>query len=191
MAAYSGLPINGSMAAMAQPLSIIFLPVTLIFALVGVVFADDSHDSRVIEEARDFSELGRTLNVKRLPLVLMFSADYCIFCERLEQEFLIPMQISGDYEQRAVIRKLKMKHGNSVVDFDGQRIDANLLAKRYKVSVTPTVVFLDGAGQQLAAKRVGLMTPDFYGGYLDESIDTAFDMLRRNKPLRVKLSAAD
>jgi thioredoxin-related protein len=179
------------MAAMVQPLPMIYLPVVLMFTLISSVFAADGANLRVVEEVRDFSQLADTLNEKRLPLMLMFSSDHCVFCERLEQEFLIPMQISGDYEQRVVIRKLKMKYGNSVVDFNGQRLDANLLAKRYNVSVTPTVVFLDGSGQQLTAKHVGLMTPDFYGGYLDESIDIALDMLRRNKPLRVKLSAAE
>jgi hypothetical protein len=29
---------------------------------------------------------------------------------------------------------------------------------------------------------VGLMTPDFYGGYIDEAIDTALARLRRNRP---------
>lgn len=176
---------------MAKPLSIIYIPFTLLFALVTSAFAAESDKSHAIEEVRDFSQVGRLLTEKRLPLVLMFSADFCVYCARVEQDFLIPMQISGDYEQRALIRKLRIDSGNSVVDFDGQRIGADLLARRYNVTVTPTVVFLDGTGQQLTAKRVGLMTPDFYGGYLDESIDTALDMLRRNKPLRVKLSAAE
>lgn len=187
MAAYSDLPINGSLAVMAKLVSIMFLHFVLLFAPVGGVLAADTPHPTGIEEVQDFSQLARTLNEKRLPLVLMFSSSYCHFCVRVEQEFLLPMQISGDYEQRAVIRKLKIDHGKRVVDFDGQRIEASALARRYNVSVTPTVVFLDGAGQQLTAKRVGLMTPDFYGGYLDESIDTALDMLRRNKPLRVIL----
>jgi thioredoxin-related protein len=176
---------------MAKPLSIIYPPFALMFALVSSVFAAESDKLHTIEEVRDFSRLGQLLNEKRLPVVLMFSADHCVYCARVEQDFLIPMQISGDYEQRAMIRKLKIDGTNSVVDFDGQRIKTSALARRYNVTVTPTVVFLDGTGQQLTAKRVGLMTPDFYGGYLDESIDIALDMLRRNKPLRIKLSAAE
>jgi thioredoxin-related protein len=175
---------------MAKSIFRSFLHIALIFPLVGSLFAADNHHSSTIEEVRDFSQLGRTLHQQRLPLVLMFSASHCGYCVRVEQEFLGPMQISGYYEGRALIRKVRIDHGNEVVDFDGQRVEASQLARRYHVTVTPTVVFLDGAGQQLTEKRVGLMTPDFYGGYLDESINTALDLLRRDRPLRVDLSAA-
>jgi hypothetical protein len=100
------------------------------------------------------------------------------------------MQISGDYIDRAEIRKLEIGYGSRVVDFDGKHIDADEFAARYDVSVTPTLVYLDAHGRQLAPRQIGLMTPDYYGGYIDESIATALDILRRNKPLRVKLTAA-
>lgn len=173
---------------MLKPIAIIYLPFALLFALVASVFAAEGDASHGIEEVRDFAQIGRLISEKRLPMVLMFSSSHCGYCVRLEQEFLIPMQISGDYAQRALIRKMKIDYGNSVRDFDGKPIDADEFAERYNITVTPTVVFLDGQGRQLAAKQVGLTTPDFYGGYLDASIDTALDMLRRTKPLRVTLN---
>ncbi|MCW8918168.1 MAG: thioredoxin fold domain-containing protein [Gammaproteobacteria bacterium] len=166
------------------------LHIALTCTLVGNLFAADSHDTVTIEEVSDFAQLGRTLHQQRLPLVLMLSSSHCGYCVRVEQEFLGPMQISGYYAGRALIRKLTIDHGNLVVDFDGQRIEASRLARRYNATVTPTVLFLDGAGHQLTAKRVGLMTPDFYGGYLDESITTALDRLRRDPALRVEFGAA-
>ena len=168
---------------MLKPIAIIYL----VFAFVSNVFAADGDANHAVEEVRDFEKLGQLIGGKRLPLVLMFSSEYCAYCARLEREFLIPMQISGDYVQRAVIRKMKIDYGNTVRDFDGKEVDADEFAERYHITVTPTVVFLDGQGRQLAAKQVGLTTPDFYGGYLDASIDTALDLLRRTKPLRVTL----
>lgn len=172
---------------MAKRVSIIMMSFVLLFASFPSVFAANGHDSRTILEVSDFSQLAPLSAEKRLPLVLMFSSEYCAYCMRVENDYLIPMQISGDYEQRAIIRKVKIDYGNTVRDFDGKRVDAREFAARYHVTVTPTVVFLDEHGAQLAPKRVGLTTPDFYGGYLDESIATALDMLRRNKPLRVTL----
>ncbi len=172
---------------MLKPIAIITLPFALLFTLVTGVFAAEGDTSTRIEEVKDFSKVGRLLAEKQLPLVLMFSSEYCAYCVRLEREFLIPMQISGDYVQRALIRKMKIDYGNTIRDFDGNRVDADEFAARYNITVTPTVVFLDGQGNQLAAKQVGLTTPDFYGGYLDASIDTALDLLRRTKPLRVTL----
>lgn len=160
---------------------------SLLFAAVGISFAADITHPTSISEVRDFSRLGDEIQRKRVPLVLMFSAEYCSYCIRVENDFLIPMQISGDYTDRAVIRQVKIDFGNEVVDFKGKRVDADEFAARYNITVTPTLVFLDHRGNQLATKRVGLMTPDFYGGYLDESIATALDILRRNKPLRVTL----
>ena len=121
----------------------------------------------------------------------MRPSDHCPYCYQLESDFLIPMQISGDYEDRAVIRKIEIGYGSSVRDFDGSWVDADEIADRYNVSVTPTLVFIDSKGSQLARKQVGLTTPDYFGGYLDESIATALDMLRRTKPLRVRLTASE
>lgn len=165
-----------------------FATLSLFFAAFGSTYAADVGDRHRIAEIGDFSRVAKNIAQRRVPLVLMFSSEHCGFCVRVENEFLIPMQISGDYEDRAVIRKMRLDFGNEVVDFDGRRVDADEFAARYNISVTPTVVFLDHQGNQLAPRRVGLMTPDFYGGYLDESIATALDILRRNKPLRVSIN---
>ena len=174
---------------MIKSINVIFMTVAVIIAQFANVFAAEGGSSRSISEVRDFSEIAREIGDKRLPLVLMFSADHCGYCVQLENDFLIPMQISGDYVDRALIRKMDIGYGNTVRDFNGERMDASDFAQRYNVSVTPTVVFLDAMGNQLAVKQVGLTTPDFYGGFLDESIATALDILRRNKPLRAGVAA--
>jgi thioredoxin-related protein len=173
---------------MAKRITAILSFFILIFAAINGALAADKGDHGKIAEVRDFTRVAQQSAEKRIPLVLMFSSDYCAYCVRLENDFLVPMQISGDYEHRAIIRKVKIDYGNTVRDFDGKRIDADEFAVRYNVSVTPTVVFLDHQGNQLAPKQVGLTTPDFYGGYLDESIATALDILRRTRPLRVSLT---
>ncbi len=173
---------------MTKSISVVFAAITLLVTSITPTFAAEAGNPQVIAEAQDFSKLSRIIDEKRVPLVLMFSSEYCAYCVRLENDFLIPMQISGDYVERALIRKVKIDYGSEVVDFDGKHVDADEFAARYNISVTPTVVFLDSQGRQLAARQVGLTTPDFYGGYLDQSIATALDMLRRTTPLRVTLT---
>ena len=173
---------------MAKRISAIYPLIAFMFAAVSNVYAADSKNPRIIEEVGDFSQLAPLTEKNRLPIALMFSSEYCAYCVKLENDFLIPMQISGDYVDRAVIRKVKIDYGNVIRDFDGKMVDADEFADRYNITVTPTMVFLDSHGRQLAAKQVGLTTPEFYGGYLDESIATALDMLRRTKPLRVTLT---
>jgi len=161
----------------------------LVFLSVGGFSPVFAADEVKVEEVKDFAKIGERSHAARLPILLMFSAEHCSYCEKLEEDFLKPMLRSGDYTDKVLIRKVRIDGFGTIHDFDGNKVSAQEFADRYNVSVTPTVVFIDGDGTQLAKKRVGLSTPDFYGGYLDQSIDTALDILRRNKPLRVKLSA--
>jgi len=157
----------------------------LLVALTAPAFAADGVKVREVE---DFSAVGHQADKQRMPILLMFSAQYCGFCERLEEDFLKPMLRSGDYKDKVLIRKLRIDSLEKVRDFNGEEISPAAMADRYGVSVTPTVVFINGEGVELAPKRIGLTTPAFYGGYLDDAIDQALNILRRNKPLRVKLS---
>lgn len=162
--------------------------ISLLMVAVAPVFAAD--DVKVME-ASNLAAVGEQAHDKRLPILLMFSAEHCSYCIQLEEDFLKPMLRSGDYEDRVLIRKMKIDGYDKVLDFDGKRVAAADFADRYSVFVTPTVVFIDGDGMELAEKRVGLTTPDFYGGYLDQSIEQALNILRRDTPMRVKLSALE
>jgi thioredoxin-related protein len=145
---------------------------------IGVVTAGEVS----VPQAIDLRAEAERANTRQVPLLLMFSAEHCTFCVRMENEFLKPMIISGDYEDKVLIRKLELG-GGTVRDFNGKTVTVDALAARYKVFVTPTLIFLDAAGRQLTDKMVGLTTPDFFGGYLDASIDTSLSRLRRSGPL--------
>ena len=45
--------------------------------------------------------------------------------------------------------------------------------------VTPTILFVDHTGRQLAERMVGINTIEMYGGYLDQCIDTALMHIRQ------------
>jgi len=115
---------------------------------------------------------------QRLPILLEFSALDCGYCRQLEDEFLIPMLISGDYAGKVVMRRLLLDTGAQVTDFNGERVAATQVASRYRAWVTPTMVFIDGRGHELAERIVGINTPELFGAYLDACIDTALLKLR-------------
>jgi len=171
--------------------SLKFRCIPLVFMVFGGAINAEAIKEVNIEEVGDFSALAEVSEQKRLPILLMFSASHCTYCVRLEEEFLKPMLRSGDYDDKVLIRKIRIDSYDKVRDFDGKRIAVDEFTDRYNVYVTPTVAFLDSSGNQLAPKRVGLTTPEFYGGYLDQSIEVALDMLRRDKPMRVKLTSLE
>ena len=55
-------------------------------------------------------------------------------------------------------------------DFQGQASTGAALAAQWKIRVTPTILFFDAAGNEIAARLEGIAVPDFYGAYLDEAL---------------------
>ena len=123
--------------------------------------------------ATDLQQLGIQASDRRLPILLSFSAIDCSYCELLEEEFLEPMLLGGEYTDKIIIRKLVLDNGSRVGDFSGRQIDATRLSDRYRIYVTPTMLFVDSEGRELAERMVGINTPELFGGYLDNCIETA------------------
>lgn len=121
---------------------------------------------------------GATAQAQQLPILLEFSAIGCVYCRQLESEFLVPMLISGEYTDKVIIRRLLVDTGQHVTDFDGTTRAAADIASRYKAWVTPTIVFIDSTGREVAERMKGINTPELFGGYLDACIDTALLQIR-------------
>ena len=107
------------------------------------------------------------------PIVLVFSARNCSYCEVLESSILRPSLLGGHYDGQVIMRKLMLDSRLPVRDFDGQHRAPSELSRRYQVHVTPTVLFVDAQGQELAPRLVGINTVELYGGYLDAAIEEA------------------
>lgn len=129
--------------------------------------------------ADDLALAGRQAKRICVPLLLEFSADDCDYCTLLEEEILNPTLLNRDYGQRVLMRKLVLDRSIKLRDFFGKPVYASDLAGQYKVFVTPTLLFLDRHGRELAQRMVGVTTLDFYGGYLDQALDIAQEKLRK------------
>lgn len=131
---------------------------------------------------RDLAADGAVATARELPVILVFSADYCGYCSRVKEEFLEPMAANRDYRDRVLMREVAVDRHRGILDFDGAPVNPGHLAARYRVRVTPTLVFVDGAGRELAPPLVGPTTVDFYGLYLDAAIDRARNRLQGELP---------
>jgi len=133
----------------------------------------------------DLQHDGKQALDRHLPILLVFSAVNCGYCHQLEDEFLKPMLISGEYTDKVIIRRLLLDTGQHTIDFDGTQQEAAAIASRYRAWLTPTIVFIDGNGRELAKRMIGINTPELFGGYLDACIDTALLKLRQpDSPIR-------
>lgn len=110
---------------------------------------------------------------ERIPILIALFASYCEWCERVEQEFLRPMLLSGEYADKVIIRALITDGTDRFTGLDGQSMMPDRFAYQYDAYLTPTLIFIDHRGQELAERMVGLTTPEMYGGYLDQAIEQA------------------
>ncbi|HFD81225.1 MAG TPA: thioredoxin [Gammaproteobacteria bacterium] len=151
-----------------------------VVAAVLVIGAGPSRqvDASELMPATDLQREGRAASTDCVPLLLEFARGDCEYCTLLEQEVLEPMQRNRDYRRRVRMRRLLLDSDRPVRDFDGRNRDAESLARRYQVRVTPTLLFVDDRGQELADRMVGVTTLDFYGAYLDQALEQARDRLR-------------
>lgn len=107
-------------------------------------------------------ELARALKNKQ-PLIVMVSLDGCVFCRQARQSHLSPMALAG-----TTIVQVDMRNNQPVLDFAGKLTTHDELTRRWKVSITPTLLFFGPGGKEVAERMEGAYLPDFYGPYLEE-----------------------
>lgn len=163
---------------MLTKLHMLLLPLLLILASGPHAAAPADATAVIIPQVTSLQSEARLASRHNMPILIMISADHCRYCTMMENDFLKPMLFSGDYDDRILIRKLKLSGRATLTDFDGQTIRVRDFARRYQTRLTPTLLFLDGEGRELVEKMTGITTPDFFASYLDAAIHSAYRNLQ-------------
>jgi thioredoxin-related protein len=128
--------------------------------------------------AKNFQADARDAARRKVPLMLIFTSPGCHYCERVKREYLIPMQKDAAYRKKALIREVTMGATTPLTDFDGTATTEGAFAAAQKVFMVPTVKVLDPQGADASEAIVGLLTPDYYFGYLEAAIDEGLRKVR-------------
>ena len=64
-----------------------------------------------------------------------------------------------------------------LLNFNGKVSSGAALSAKWKIRVTPTVLFFDIKGTEIAGRLQGF-SADFYGAYLDGTLDAARQQLK-------------
>lgn len=145
-------------------------------AVSGKSIFDDPNLQALRSLADSATKIGGSVQV----LVLYFSDPDCAYCRRLENEVLLPMQRSGDYQHRVLLRQVHWRGPLVITDFDGKPLPAIELAARYDIHVSPTLVFVDASGREVAPRILGY-NGEFFWHRLDRSIVKALGFIRAGK----------
>ena len=159
-----------------------YIPLFFLLSILSVTTAFAYEESELpfveIQSLTDFaSTKEEALNSNKI-IMLELSASYCGYCETLEEEIIKPMLRSGDYEDNVLIRQLKIDDTFLLKDTDGKQLTPAELAKKFNVNITPTLIFIDGKGNEVSKKIRGVYSLDFYGSYVDQAIDQGLKIIR-------------
>lgn len=152
---------------------------SLLILLLAVSFFSGpaGADAVTMIAVADLRQEARLARAGNLILVVEFSSEYCGFCRKLEELFLLPMQRNAEYNAKVLIRSISLDAYETLIDFDGRSMSTGEFAERYDVSLTPTLLFLNADGVEMSEKLVGIWSEDFYGGFIDNRIDEAREKL--------------
>lgn len=129
--------------------------------------------------ATDLSLNAKLAREKQIPILILFSMQGCGYCKRVREEVLIPTTLNADYDNKVILLEVDSSNNAKLIDFEGKVTTQAAFVAKNRVGLTPTVKFFDPQGHEVASPIVGLVTLDYYGGYLDQAIDTSIAKIRR------------
>ena len=135
--------------------------------------------SEGVSYARNLAKDAEAARAVQGAVLVAFVGDHCPYCETVLNEFLIPMSRNPDYQGKVVMRRVETGSFRDLRDFSGRKVSHREFAGRHGTHMVPTVMLFSPDGVVLSQPLIGLTTVDYYGYYLDETIDQAVDKTRR------------
>ena len=127
---------------------------------------------------KDFQSDARTAAKRGVPILVLFTSPFCQYCDRVKREYLIPMHKDPAYRNRVIIREVTVDATTPLIGFGGERTTEGAFAAAHKVFMVPTVKVFNTRGADASEAIVGLLTPDYYFGYLEAAIDEGLSKVR-------------
>ena len=141
--------------------------------------------------APDLSKEAKMAGAKQIPILILFSAPECGYCKRVREEILIPTTYNAEYDNKVIMLEVENSSSARMVDFDGRSISQSDFASKHHVGFAPTVKFFDAQGHEVADPIIGLVTVDYYGGFMDQGIDQATAKIRASARVKIKTSLSE
>ena len=106
------------------------------------------------------------------PIVLFFTLPNCSYCRIVRYDYFLPLLKQRAGNDQPIIREISVTGQSRVTLFDGQRVTESELADRYKVQITPTVLFVNHEGEIVGNSILGGDHTN-YIGLFDKSLAEA------------------
>lgn len=141
-------------------------------------FAVNSSAGAVIPELENMPQLGKQAQQEQLPIMLLFSAEWCEYCELLQDQVLNPMERSGMYRDYMILRHVGIDIDGEISDWQGKRYKNKAeWAYRINADLTPTVLFVDGAGREIAERIIGVSEVSMFSILVHSRLNDAYQRM--------------
>jgi len=128
--------------------------------------------------ASNFNADAKLATQRQVPILIVFTSPGCHYCDRVKQEYLVPMHKDPAYRKRAIIREVTVGATTPLTGFDGAATTEGAFAAAHKVFMVPTIKVLTPQGGDTGEAIVGMLTPDYYFGYLEAAIEEGLRTVR-------------
>ncbi|MCU7893381.1 MAG: thioredoxin fold domain-containing protein [Candidatus Thiodiazotropha sp. (ex Ustalcina ferruginea)] len=124
----------------------------------------------------DWADTSSVARQTHSPILVLFGAEECGYCERLKQEVIEPLSHQTD-SKLPLIREFDIYSGGKIIDFNGDSIRSRMFKNRYQVYAVPTLLILDADGKPLIDPIVGYNSQDEYLELLRTSLVASFQAI--------------
>jgi thioredoxin-related protein len=100
-------------------------------------------------------------------LLIMFEQRGCIYCTKMHNDVFPDPKIRSYIEENYFVLQLNLHGSEEVTDFDGDVLEERLMARKWRIMFTPTMMFLPeevDAGQSAIDSAVAVMPGAFGKG---------------------------
>lgn len=133
------------------------------------------HQDWFVQSFMDLREDYADAETKGRRLAVVFEQRGCVYCARMHTDVLAQRYVNDYVRENFDIVQIDLWGAREVTDFDGQKMPEKLLAERWGIMFTPTVVFFkDGLRQapgwgtawghplEVTRMSLGFGAPTFY-----------------------------
>ena len=131
--------------------------------------------------ASDLQQDASTSRQANLPILLIYTAKYCHYCDEVKAGVFNPIAADPAYRERLVLREVRIDSNRRLVGFKGNVTSHRSFATDRGITIVPTLEFLDSVGLQVSRPLIGVSIPDYYGAYVDSGIVQAIRNLRAQR----------
>lgn len=136
----------------------------------------------ILPLAVDLQKSAKTAAKHNIPVVIFYTATWCNYCKKLEENILHPLLETTNIEDYAEFRQIVLDKSHWMMkDFQGKDIEMKTYGPLQRIRVAPTTLVYNSQGEVIAEPIIGLTLEEFYPGNLEKAINQGLQALGNSK----------